>query len=663
MNLDVVKEQEQKMAEENAKKMSSTAFFVFRILAFILVAFHIYTAYQGNLLTQTSIHFLFALSLAYFVYPFRKGGEKLLDRVMNKIDILFAVVAILVNLYFIQHAERIILHLGYLSPTTMDMAVSFVTVVLIFEAARRALGWVFPSLALITILYALFGNFLLNIPGLSHFAHQGYSFGRFFVEMYMGQQGIFQGTLLSVNAKTIAIFIIFGAMLVLTGGGETFIKLAVAIAGRMTGGPAKVSTLSSALFGSINGSTAANTATTGVFTIPLMKRYGYKANFAGGVEAAASCGGQILPPIMGAAAFVLAEVTGTSYLIVAAAALIPALLYYYGVWISVDLEARRLGLTRVESKDMPKVREILFSPGTPALFIPLFVLVIMLVNGFTPTMSAFSAVVSSIVLFFITAAIQKNLKEAVFKFFDACGDGAKTITLIAVIMAVAQIIATVISITGLGNKISNMVVGIGDGALIMTLILGMIVTIIMGMGVPTVAAYMLSASVIYPAFAALGFPVLASHLFILYYAILSGITPPVALAAIVGASIAKSHWFSTAIVACKIGLAGFLIPYMFLFSPELLGQGEWQDVTVAVITAVLGVTALAGSTIGYLFTTANWVERILLFAIALVLIHPSLVTDVIGLVGFAIIAIYQWRKSKKSPKNVEREDSLAAKAL
>lgn len=656
MNLDVVKEQEKKMAEENAKSLSKFTFAIFRILAFILIAFHIYTAYKGNFLTQTSIHFLFALSLAYFVYPFRKGSDTLLDRVMNKVDIIFAVLAILANLYFIQHAERIILHLGYLSPKPMDAIVAIVTIVLVFEAARRALGWVFPALGLITVLYALFGNYLVNVPGLSQFAHQGYSIKRFFVEMYMGQQGIFQGTLLSVNAKTIAIFIVFGAMLILTGGGETFIKLAVALAGRLTGGPAKVSTLSSALFGSINGSTAANTATTGVFTIPLMKRYGYKPHFAGGVEAAASCGGQILPPIMGAAAFVLAEVTSTNYLLVAAAALIPALLYYYGVWISVDLEARRLGLKPVEAKDMPRVKEIFLSAGAPALFVPMLVLIGMLVNGFTPTLSAFSAVVTSIVLFFITSAIQGRLKDAVSRFFAACGDGAKTITLIAVIMAVAQVIASVISMTGLGNKISNMVVGIGDTAIILTLFLGMVVTIIMGMGVPTVAAYMLSASVIYPAFAALDLPMLASHLFILYYAILSGITPPVALAAYVGGSIAGSHWFKTAIAACKIGLAGFLIPYMFLFNPALLGQGEWHVVTFAIITAVLGVTALAGSTIGYLFTKAHWIERVILFIVAIILIQPGLVTDIVGVTGLAGVAYFQWSKSKKQKKNEKEDD-------
>jgi TRAP transporter 4TM/12TM fusion protein len=659
MNLDVVKEQEQKMANENTKTLSSTATVILKILAAALVGFHIYTAYQGNVLTQSSVHFLFALTLAFFIYPFRKGKNGKIDRVVGALDWVFALLAIGVNVYYIIHAERIIVLLGYLSPTTMDYIAGVVTVVLMIEAARRALGIVFPAIAVTAILYALYGNLLTGIPFLSEFAHQGYTFKRFFVEMYMGQQGIFQGTLLSTGAKTIAIFIVFGAMLVLTGGGETFIRLAMAIAGRLTGGPAKVSTLSSALFGSINGSTAANTATTGVFTIPLMKRYGYKSHFAGGVEAAASCGGQILPPIMGAAAFVLAEVTNTNYILVAAAALIPALLYYFGVWMSVHFEAKRLGLKPIESKDMPKFKEIILSPNSPALFIPMFVLIGMLIIGYTPTMSAVWAVMISLAFYFIRAILKKDLANALKQFFEACIDGGRTITMIAVILGTAQVIATVISMTGLGNKISNLIVGVGDSAILVTLILGMIVTIIMGMGVPTVAAYMLSASVIYPAFSALGFPVLASHLFILYYAILSGITPPVALAAYVGASISGSHWFKTSIAACKIGLSGFLIPYMFLFNPALLGQGEWHVVTIAVITAVLGIIALAGSTIGYLFTNASWLERGLFLFVALLLIQPGGMTDIVGFVLFVLLVGYQYMKKKKSEHvHVETSEEL-----
>ena len=309
---------------------------------------------------------------------------------------------------------------------------------------------------------------------------------------------------------------------------------------------------------------------------------------------------------------------------------------------------------------MPKVKEIFFSSNSPALFIPMIVLIGMLIAGYTPTMAAVWAVVISLVFFFAKAILTKNIIVAAKQFFEACVEGGRTITMIAVILGTAQVIATVISMTGLGTKISNLIVGVGSSAIIVTLILGMIVTIILGMGVPTVAAYMLSASVIYPAFAALGFPVLASHLFILYYAILSGITPPVALAAYVGASISGSHWFKTSIAACKIGLSGFLIPYMFLFNPALLGQGEWHVVTLAVITAVLGIIALAGSTIGYLFTHAGWMERVVFLAVALLLIQPGVMTDTVGLALFILTVGYQYVKMKKnSSVKLDTEKGLA----
>jgi TRAP transporter 4TM/12TM fusion protein len=659
MNFDQIQEQEEKTASDNFKQLSSFASIILKCLAAVFVLFHIYTAFRSAYVVQTSIHFLFALTIVFLIYPFRKK-DKLLDKIVNKLDIVFALLAIAVNVYFIYHQERIIIDLGYLMPTQMDKVMAVIIFILVLEGARRALGLVFPILALIGSAYAVFGSYLNGIPFLKEIAHQGFTLNEFLLEIYMGQQGIFQGVLLAVGAKTVAIFIIFGSILLFTGGGEMFIRLSTAIAGRLTGGPAKVSTLASGLFGSISGSTAANTATTGVFTIPLMKRYGYKPKFAAAVEAAASCGGQILPPIMGAAAFVLAEVTRTSYLVVAGAALIPALLYYFSVWMAVHFEAKRLGLKPVEQKDMPRLKQVIFSAEAPTLFLPLIILVALLVMGFTPVLCAFFAVMSSVVLFLIDSLRKGKIKDFFVKMVQAFEDGAKTMAMIAVILATAQIIATVIGITGIGNKISNLLVTFGDSALILTLFFGMIVTIIMGMGVPTVAAYMLSASVIYPAFAAMGLPILASHLFILYYAILSGITPPVALAAYIGASISGSKSMETAITACKIGLAGFLIPYMFLFNPALLGQAEPLQVVWAVITAIVGVTALAGASIGYLVAPVYWFNRIILLGAALTLITSGIVTDIIGFGGIALVAVSQWIKLKRNKEEPEADEEVSA---
>lgn len=624
--------------EESGRPLNSFWKWALGILGGCLSVFHIYTAYKGALVMQTSYHFLFALMIAFIIYPMNKN-KKIGKFGLPIIDIVFIVLAIIVNLYYLYHFERIFYDLGYLSPTKVDIVLGTLTLVLVFEAARRAIGLTFPILGAVALIYAIFGPYF---PGL--FQHSGYSWSEMAVGMYIGQLGIFQGSLLGVSASVVAIFILFGALLLVTGGGSMFIQLSIAIAGRMTGGPAKVATIASGLFGSISGSTAANTATTGVFTIPLMKSNGYRNHFAGGVESAASCGGQILPPVMGAAAFVLAEVSQINYAIVAASAILPAFLFYFGVWTSVHLEAKRLDLKPVEDKDMYRLRNVIVSFDFLTLIVPFIVLIIMLASGYTPVLSAFWAIIASFSLFMVQSLFRGQLWDGMRKLVEAAIEGAKTITMIAVILAVAQIIATVIGRTGLGGKLSGLIATMGESTLLITLILGMVVTIILGMGVPTVAAYMLSASVIASAFAAIGLPVLATHMFILYYAILSGITPPVALAAYVASGIAKAHWFKTALAGCKIGLSGFLIPFMFIYRPALLGQGSVIEVSLAVITAIFGIVALGGATIGYLVVHTTFVWRIILLISALLLMTPRLWGNIIGLCLLIVVILLQLRQ-------------------
>lgn len=609
---------------------------ILRLFAVGLVFFHLYTAYKGSFILQTSYQFIVALSLVFVIYPIKKT-QKEYKLGLPIYDILFFILAIIVNLYYVFHFERIFYELGSLNPTNTDIFLGLVLLILIFESSRRLIGIIFPTLGLIALIYAVYGQHFGSV-----FQHSGYSWDQVISTMYLGQTGIFQGQLLGVSADVIGIFILFGALLLVTGGGQMFIKIAVALAGKMTGGPAKIAVIASSMFGSVSGSTAANTATTGVFTIPLMKKNGYSNHFAGGIEAAASCGGQILPPIMGATAFILAEVTQISYPVVAASAIIPAILFFFGIWVSVHFEAKRLNLKPLENKDMESLKDVLFRFESLTLFVPLILLISLLIYGYTPTLSAFWAVVGSVTLFIGQMIFQKKLLLGIKKLIDGAVEGTKTITLIAVIIGIAQIIATVISMTGIGNKLSSLITSLGQTSLILTLILGMITTIILGMGVPTVAAYMLAASVIASAFVSLGIDLLSAHMFILYFAILSAITPPVALAAFIAGGIAKAHWLKTALAACRIGLAGFIIPFIFIYQPAILGQGTIMEVGISVLSALIAILALGASTIGFFIIRTGWLARGILLGAALSLITPGIISKTIGLILILIIIIFQY---------------------
>lgn len=645
--LDYVKKLEE-TDERPSRDISSIWLQILRVLAIGIVIFHVYTAFTGSIVMQNTVHFGIALSTAFVIYPMKKS-EKIGKLGIPLIDTIFILIVIIINIYFVMNFDRIFYELGYLRPDVWDIILGSIFVLLVLEAARRAIGIVFPLLSVIAAIYAIMGPYFPSI-----FQHSGYTWNEFATKMFIGQLGILQGNLLGVSSGVVAIFIIFGALLLKTGGGSMFIELALAIAGGMKGGPAKVATVASGLFGSVTGSTAANTATTGVFTIPLMKNNGYKPHFAAGVESAASCGGQILPPIMGAAAFVLAEVTAVDYAIVAATALIPAILYFSSVFVAVHLEAQRLGLKPIDSDKLPKLKELILTSNFLTLFVPVVILVVFLAMGYTPPYCAFMAVSSSLILYIATSIYKKEFMVAVRKLLIACVEALKTITLIAVILATAQIIATVIGMTGLGLKLAALIAMVGEASLFITLVLGMIVTILMGMGVPTIAAYMLAAAVIAQAFVGnLGLPVLASHLFILYYAIMSGVTPPVALAAYVASGIANTNWFTTAITASKIGLAGFLIPFMFIYNPALLGQGTLVEVSVAIITAMLGIVALAGASIGYFFSDVIIPLRVGFLASALLLITAGLLSNVIGVIILVfVLAIQYFRAQKLQPETI-----------
>ncbi|MCG7576437.1 MULTISPECIES: TRAP transporter fused permease subunit [Halomonadaceae] len=621
----------EKYQEDAGKRQLTGAWFmVARTAAVAMAIFHLYTAVTGPVNTQNAVHLLFALPLIFLAYHCRVRDTQRIPW----FDVIPILLSVVISAYYVYHFDRIIYQLGYLMPTTLDLVFGVSAILLLLEACRRAIGLAFPILVLIALAYAAFGQ---HLPGV--WGHGGFRWDDLVATFYLGPTGIF-GSLMRTSSTVIVVFIMFGALLVTTGGGDTFMRLSNAATGGMAGGPAKAATLCSAMFGSISGSTAANVATTGVFTIPLMKKNGYSARFAAATEASASTGGQILPPIMGAAAFVMADVISTSYLDIISAALIPALLFYLAIWMSVHFEAKRLGLNPIPKDQRPTLREGLFNVET--LLLPLVVLITMLVLRYTPTTAAVAAYFTAMGLYLVSPRSQGTLWERVKSLPAALEAGAMTAAMIAVIIGSVAIIAAVISITGLGLKVSSLILMVSGGDVLVTLLLAMVVAIILGMGLPTVAAYMLAASVVAAAFVEAGLPSLSAHLFILYFAILSGVTPPVALAAYIGGAIAGSHWFRTALTATKISLGGFLIPFMFIYHPPLLGQGSKLDIAMAVASGVLGIIALAASTIGYFARPCSWIERGLLLFAALMLINGQVMTDVVGIA--VIVGIFAWQR-------------------
>ncbi len=651
--------QQKAVEKEETPKRTLRGFWMYsmRAVAIAMALFHIYTAGTGAWILQNTVHLMFAFLLIFITYPPRKRSPN--RNVVQIWDVVLTVLGLIGNVYYMLNLNRVLYDLGYLSPTTLDLILGGIMVILVLEAARRTVGLALPIIATIALLYAFFGPYF---PG--QWAHSGFSIKDILASLYLGELGIY-GVIMRVSACVIAIFVIFGGLLVQTGGGDIFIRLAYAITGRLTGGPPKVAVISSMLFGMISGSTAANVATTGVFTIPLMKSKGYKPHFAGAVEAAASSGGQIMPPIMGAGAFIMADILGISYFKIAAAALIPAILYYLGCWMAVQFEAKRLGIPPDPDAGKIPLKEMF--AGSHTLFIPLVLLIVLLVLMYTPTTCAFWSFIIALLLYLISQRSRKELWEALKKVMKALEAGAYTAAFVASMAGIVQFVVAVVGMTGLAVKFSSVIIALSGQSLLIALALGMVVTIILGMGVPTVAAYILGISMVAGAFVSVGVDPLPAHLFIFYYAVLAGVTPPVALGAYVGAAIAGAHWFRTALTACRIGFAGFLVPFMFVYNPSLLGQGPILWVIIGFLSACIGVIALSASMIGYLIKPANFIERVLLFGAALALIDSRLTTDLIGYVLFGMALFLQkrwnWRPQEAIPVLVGGEADKTEKRL
>lgn len=511
---------------------------------------------------------------------------------------------------------------------TIDVVFSVICLVLVLEAARRVTGLILPILAVLFIVYDYYGR---SMPGL--FRHRGYDLDRIVTFMYESTEGIFS-TAIGVSSTYIFLFILFGAILQKSGMGQFFNDIALALAGQARGGPAKVAVLASGFLGSINGSAIANVVTTGAFTIPMMKRVGYQRNFAGAVESAASVGGQIMPPIMGAAAFIMAETLGIPYTQIVLVAIIPAVLYYLGILIQVHLRATSQGLRGISRENLPAVMDVIKERGH--LLLPLLFLLYMLF--FSGTTILFAAV-TTIFVTIAAAMVRKSTRMSLLDIVHALRDGALTAVSVAVACACVGIIVGVATQTGFGVKLAGTIVTIGGGLLLPTLLMTAVACIILGMGLPSIPAYIIVATMAAPALVQLDVAPLAAHLFVFYFGLFANITPPVALAAFAAAGLSGGSPMRTGFVAMRLALGGLIVPFVFVYQPELLMlDGTAADTVRAAVILLIGVALLAVAAEGHLFVPLPIWLRIVLALGAIGLVTPDYVLDLIGAVA-ALAAI------------------------
>ncbi len=608
------------------------------LLAVGLALFHLVTSFTGPLVTlkHRALHTGVILALVFLLYPSRKRAPQ---RRATVVDLLLALLSVATIVYIFADYSGIVSRAGL--PNQNDLLFSILIVILVLEGGRRVVGNGLTLLASLFLLYAYFGPYLPRV-----IAHRGYAIDDIATYMYLTTEGIY-GTAIGVSATYIFLFVLFGAFLNRTGMGQLFNDAAMAISGHTSGGPAKVAVISSGFLGSINGSAIANVVTTGSFTIPLMKRTGYSKNFSGAVEAAASVGGQVLPPVMGATAFIMAETLGKPYAEIALAAVLPGVLYYMGVITVVHLRAKKRGLRGLSRKDLPNMKQVIKERGH--LLIPLVILIYMLFGGFTPIYAAAWAIISTVVI----AMFRKTTRLGPKKIVQALEEGTRSALGVAMACAMVGIIVGVASLTGFGLKMTTAILVLGQNTLILTLFFTMLASIILGMGLPSIPTYIITSSMAAPALVKFGVDPFVSHMFVFYFGILANLTPPVALAAFAGAGISGGDPNRTGFNSLKLAAAGILVPYVFVYSPELLMQGTSAlEIIWVTITAALGIIALGAGLEGYLLTDVHLPLRILAVIGAVTLVIPGLWTDMIGLGLLIIVLAIQMVKRKRS-SNIE----------
>ncbi|RUM50387.1 MAG: TRAP transporter permease, partial [Marinomonas sp.] len=526
---------------------------------------------------------------------------------------------------------------GYTSsdafPTTSDAVISIGAITLLLEMTRRTTGLAMVIIAAVFVLYAFVGPWM---PGILH--HDGYDLARLTTYL-MTDNGIL-GPTLGVSATYLILFIVFAAFLQASGAGDYFVKLAFAVAGHKKGGPAKVAVIASGLMGTINGSSAGNVVSTGAFTIPLMKKVGYQPKVAGAIEAAASSGGQILPPIMGAGAFIMADVTGIPYTDIVLAATIPGILYFLSVFFMVDFEASKLGMKRLSKDELPNKALLL---RQLYLFSPIIILIVCLVLGYSVIRAGTLSGISVIVVSWLGTN-----KMGLGRIFHALALAGKMAIPLLSVCATAGIIVGIISLTGVGLRFSTILLAVADNSTILALIFAMLISVVLGMGMPTTAAYAVAAAVVAPGLVQLGLEPLVAHFFVFFFAVMSAITPPVALAAFAGAAIAGSNSMQTGVQSFKIGISAFIVPFIFCFNPALLMQGSVLEIAMATVTAVFGIYLLSAAVQGWFISKVGLPVRALLMLAALLSIAGGWQTDLAGIALFALLVSFQKYQSRKN---------------
>jgi len=617
--------------EKESKTRSFDGFLLSQIVYWLSVAiafYHFITSFIGYPATHLhrSAHVAMMLFMAFFLYPASSKGNR---KSLPWYDLVLAFLAVAVAVYVWVEYIPFINRMG--SPNTMDVIMGTILIVTVLEASRRISGWPLVILSLIFLLYGLIGR---SLPGI--LMHRGYNWRALINHIFINTEGIY-GTSVDVAASYIFLFILFGTIMNKCGMGRFFNDLALAFAGSSKGGPAKVAVIASGFLGSINGSAVANVVTTGTFTIPLMKKTGYSKEFAGAVESSASVGGQLLPPVMGAAAFIMAEMLGIKYGVIVISATIPALLYYLGIMVQVQLRAEKLNLEGVPKEQLPKLGDVMRERGH--LLIPIaFLLYMLLFSGSTVIFSAFWAIVATIVV----SQARKTTRMTLRQLLDAFSEGTIATVSVAIACAVVGIIIGVVSLTGFGLNMANAIIQLGRSNLMLTLILTMVTCMILGMGLPSIPAYLITATMAAPALVKLGIPALAAHMFVFYFAMFANITPPVALASFAAAGLSGGDPMKTGLQSVKLSLAGFIVPYFLIYNTALLLLDTTPLVAIRVtITAIIGVTMIGMATEGYLFTDLNWLLRIVTFIGAILLITANPIQDVFGIVILVAVILIQ----------------------
>lgn len=598
----------------------------------IAISFSVFVIYSMITLKIQELQLLalflsFTLALAFIRYPLHPGRSDYKPFLL--IDLLLVVLSFLVGLYILVEYWDFIERVGI--PTQWDIAFSFAALFLILEATRRTVGLPLLIIVLVFLFYTFLGHLLP--PPLSH---KGYDLERITTTFYMTQNGIF-GVALKTMSQYIFLFIAFGAFFSISGGTEFFIDLASSVFGRLRGGPAKIAVISSALMGTISGSAVANTVTTGTFTIPLMKRIGFESHVAGAVEATASSGGALMPPVMGAAAFVMSEFLRIPYISICKAAVLPAVLYYLSIFSIVHFYSLKMGIRGLSKEEIPNIKDIFRKKWI--FFVPLSVLILTLALGYSPRIAVLYTLLATVIM----SLLKKETRMTPSRILQALAQSGFDSIMVSCACAAAGLVIGVVLLTGMGNKITSLVLQVSSGSLIVALPITMLASILFGMGLPTVVCYVLLAATAAPSLVEMGVLPLAAHLYIFYFGMLCMVTPPVAFASYAGAAIAKADPMKTGFTAWRFALAGFLLPYMFVYNQSLLLMGPVVDVVIAIFTASIGIICLAASIIGYFLKETNILQRILLLAAAILLIKPGWVTDILGLLCIGFVVILQLR--------------------